>query len=63
MAPTVGLLPQSLAAAGIDPKTIDIVLISHLHGDHINGIKSPDGALAFPECRDHGAGGRLGVSG
>jgi len=50
IAPTVGLLPQSLAAAGIDPKSIDIVLISHMHGDHINGIKSPDGALAFPNA-------------
>jgi glyoxylase-like metal-dependent hydrolase (beta-lactamase superfamily II) len=50
LAPTVGLLPQSLAAAGIDPKAIDIVLISHMHGDHINGIKSPDGALAFPNA-------------
>ncbi len=50
IAPTVGMLPQSLAAAGIDPKTIDIVLISHMHGDHINGIKNPDGSLAFPNA-------------
>jgi glyoxylase-like metal-dependent hydrolase (beta-lactamase superfamily II) len=50
LGPTVGLLPQSLKAAGIDPKTIDIVLISHLHGDHINGIKNPDGSLAFPNA-------------
>jgi glyoxylase-like metal-dependent hydrolase (beta-lactamase superfamily II) len=50
IAPTVGLLPQSLAAAGIDPKSIDIVLISHLHGDHINGIRKPDGSLAFPNA-------------
>jgi glyoxylase-like metal-dependent hydrolase (beta-lactamase superfamily II) len=26
------------------------VLISHLHGDHINGIKKPDGSLAFPNA-------------
>src|SRR5258708_3422301 len=50
IAPTVGLLPQSLAAAGIDPKSIDIVLISHMHGDHINGLKNPDGSLAFPNA-------------
>ena len=50
VSPTVGLLPQSLAAAGIDPKSIDIVLISHMHGDHINGIKNPDGSLAFPNA-------------
>jgi len=50
IAPTVGLLPMTLAAAGIDPKAIDIVLISHMHGDHILGLKTPDGALAFPNA-------------
>jgi glyoxylase-like metal-dependent hydrolase (beta-lactamase superfamily II) len=50
IAPTVGLLPATLAAAGIDPKAIDIVLISHMHGDHILGLKTPDGALAFPNA-------------
>ncbi len=50
LSPTVGKLPRSLAVAGIDPRTIDIVLISHMHGDHINGIKNPDGSLAFPNA-------------
>lgn len=50
LSPTVGRLPQSLAVAGIDPKSIDIVLISHMHGDHINGIKNADGSLAFPNA-------------
>jgi glyoxylase-like metal-dependent hydrolase (beta-lactamase superfamily II) len=50
IAPTVGLLPLTLAAAGIDPKAIDVVLISHMHGDHILGLKTPDGALAFPNA-------------
>jgi glyoxylase-like metal-dependent hydrolase (beta-lactamase superfamily II) len=48
--PTVGLLPVTLAAAGIDPKTIDFVLISHMHGDHVLGLKNPDGSLAFPNA-------------
>jgi glyoxylase-like metal-dependent hydrolase (beta-lactamase superfamily II) len=50
LGPTVGLLPATLAAAGIDPKTIDIVLISHMHGDHILGLKNADGSLAFPNA-------------
>jgi glyoxylase-like metal-dependent hydrolase (beta-lactamase superfamily II) len=50
LGPTVGLLPATLAAAGIDPKTIDVVLISHMHGDHILGLKNPDGSLAFPNA-------------
>jgi glyoxylase-like metal-dependent hydrolase (beta-lactamase superfamily II) len=48
--PTVGLLPATLAAASIDPKAIDIVLISHMHGDHILGLKTPNGVLAFPNA-------------
>ena len=48
--PTVGLLPTHMAAAGIDPKAIDIVVLSHLHPDHINGVKTADGAIAFPNA-------------
>ena len=43
-------LSQNLAAAGISPKAIDTVLISHFHPDHINGIKTKDGALVFPNA-------------
>lgn len=48
--PTVGMLQSNLAAAGIDPKSIDIVLISHFHGDHITGLRLADGSLAFPNA-------------
>jgi glyoxylase-like metal-dependent hydrolase (beta-lactamase superfamily II) len=48
--PTVGLLPAHMAAAGIDPKAIDIVVLSHLHPDHINGVKAGDGGVAFPNA-------------
>jgi glyoxylase-like metal-dependent hydrolase (beta-lactamase superfamily II) len=50
IAPSVGLLPAGMAAAGIDPKAVDIVVLSHLHPDHINGIKTADGAVAFPNA-------------
>ena len=45
-----GRLPISLAAAGIDPAAIDAVIISHYHGDHINGLLKADGSLAFPNA-------------
>src|SRR5262249_11560122 len=48
--PTIGLLQQNLAAAGIDAKSIDTVILSHLHPDHANGIKSADGALVYPNA-------------
>jgi len=46
----VGRTLQNLAAAGVDPKSIDIVLISHLHPDHMNGIRAADGSLAYPNA-------------
>ncbi|MBB4377821.1 MULTISPECIES: MBL fold metallo-hydrolase [unclassified Bradyrhizobium] len=46
----VGRTLQNLQAAGVDPKNVDVVLLSHMHGDHINGIRLADGALAFPNA-------------
>ena len=45
-----GQLLINLAAAGIDANAVDTVLISHYHGDHINGLLRADGALAFPNA-------------
>lgn len=46
----VGRTLQNLQAAGVDPKNIDVVLLSHLHPDHTNGIRLADGGLAFPNA-------------
>jgi glyoxylase-like metal-dependent hydrolase (beta-lactamase superfamily II) len=46
-APTTGKLAANLAAAGIDPKAIDTVLISHFHPDHINGLRTKEGDLVY----------------
>lgn len=46
-APTTGQMAVNMAAAGIDPKQIDTVLISHFHPDHINGLRSKEGALVY----------------
>jgi glyoxylase-like metal-dependent hydrolase (beta-lactamase superfamily II) len=46
----VGRTMQNLAAAGVDPKNIDVVLMSHLHPDHTNGIRAADGSMAFPNA-------------
>jgi glyoxylase-like metal-dependent hydrolase (beta-lactamase superfamily II) len=50
VASTAGAFSQNLIAAGIDPKTIDQIVISHFHPDHINGIKTKDNALIFPNA-------------
>jgi len=36
-----------MTAAGFDPKNVDMVVISHFHGDHINGLLNAEGTLAF----------------
>src|SRR5262249_39659620 len=46
----VGKLIPNMIAAGIEPKSVDIVIISHLHPDHANGIRGADGAMAFPNA-------------
>jgi glyoxylase-like metal-dependent hydrolase (beta-lactamase superfamily II) len=45
-----GQLLTNLAAAGIDRNAVDTVLISHYHGDHINGLLRADNSLAFPNA-------------
>ncbi len=39
----------NLAAAGIDIKAIDAVVLSHFHGDHINGLVT-DGKPSYPNA-------------
>jgi glyoxylase-like metal-dependent hydrolase (beta-lactamase superfamily II) len=53
-APTVGRLPQNLAAAGVDPGAIDAVVITHPHPDHIPGLIKADGSMLFPNAVVHG---------
>jgi glyoxylase-like metal-dependent hydrolase (beta-lactamase superfamily II) len=40
--PTGGSLPDNLRAAGIDPATIDTVVFTHLHPDHLWGVTDAD---------------------
>jgi len=41
---------SSKGAAGVDANSIDVVLMSHLHPDHTNGIRAADGTMAFPNA-------------
>jgi glyoxylase-like metal-dependent hydrolase (beta-lactamase superfamily II) len=45
--PTQGGLLANMAAAGIDPNAVDVVIISHFHADHISGIRAKAGAANF----------------
>ncbi len=46
----VGQYHTNLAAAGIDRNAVDHVIISHFHGDHINGLVGPENKPAFPNA-------------
>jgi len=50
IADTAGSLLDNFKAAGIDPKAVDTILISHFHPDHIDGIKTKDGRKIFPNA-------------
>jgi glyoxylase-like metal-dependent hydrolase (beta-lactamase superfamily II) len=44
--PKAGRLRELLAGAGIAPEQVDIVALTHFHGDHIGGLME-DGSSAF----------------
>lgn len=48
--PTAGFLRDNLAAAGISPGDVTKVVISHFHGDHINGLLTKDGGIVYPNA-------------
>ena len=50
-APTVGRLLDNMKAAGIDPASVNTILVSHFHPDHISGLMAKDtNAQIFPNA-------------
>ena len=48
---TAGQLPRNLAAAGIDPASIERVILTHMHPDHSAGLtEMPSGRRNFPNA-------------
>ena len=42
---------EALRSVGVDPASLDFVVVSHLHYDHAGGMLGPDGRPAFPNAR------------
>jgi glyoxylase-like metal-dependent hydrolase (beta-lactamase superfamily II) len=54
LGPSFGSFPglqANLRGAGITPQSIDLVVMSHGHLDHIGGLVTKSGALAFPKAQ------------
>src|ERR1700694_2005122 len=45
-----GRLARSLRSAGYTPEEVDIVLVTHLHSDHVGGLTTQDGKRVFPNA-------------
>ncbi|MEF3048242.1 MBL fold metallo-hydrolase [Pseudotabrizicola sp. L79] len=41
----------ALAAAGISPDMVDVVVLTHMHGDHIGGMMTAEGTPTFANAR------------
>ncbi len=45
-----GHLVGNLRSAGYTPEEVDIVLVTHLHSDHVGGLTTDDGKRVFPNA-------------
>jgi glyoxylase-like metal-dependent hydrolase (beta-lactamase superfamily II) len=46
----LGRLAGSLRSAGYTPEEVDLVLVTHLHSDHVGGLTTQDGRRVFPNA-------------
>jgi glyoxylase-like metal-dependent hydrolase (beta-lactamase superfamily II) len=46
----LGRLVSSLRSAGYTPEEVDLVLVTHLHSDHVGGLTTQDGNRVFPNA-------------
>ena len=49
--PTGGYVVESLKQVDISPEDITLIIITHIHGDHVKGLLSDDNQPVFPNAR------------
>lgn len=50
---SAGKLMHTLEASRVDPGDVTDIFVSHAHGDHVGGLVSTQGGLAFPNAAIH----------
>ena len=50
MGPQGGRIFENLAAVGLRPEDIDVVVVSHTHPDHVGNLRTAEGGKAFPRA-------------
>nr|WP_198148620.1 MBL fold metallo-hydrolase [Sphingomonas sp. Y57] len=51
MGPLLGKLPINLRAAGVAPEEIGVIVVSHMHIDHVGGLLTDDDTRRYPNAR------------
>lgn len=51
MGPALGRFAANLAAFGIDPASVDVVAMTHIHPDHFGGLLTAERKIAFPKAQ------------
>lgn len=47
---TIGRMGENMRDAGLDPARVALVVHSHFHADHVNGLLNAEGGRAFPNA-------------